>query len=135
VDDVLNVAFFVLHTAWIAFICLGWMWRRTRPWQLAAALLTALSWFGLGFWYGWGYCPCTDWHWQIRSRMGLDDPPSYVQLLIGELTGIVLERGAADALALAVLTAVTLLSVRWRLRDRLQSHQRRESADGTPFIE
>jgi hypothetical protein len=122
VDDVLNVAFFVLHTAWIAFICLGWMWHRTRAWQLAAALLTALSWGGLGLWYGWGYCPCTDWHWHVRARMGLDDPPSYIQLLIRELTGILLERGVADALAVVTLTTSTALSVMLRARDRQHSN-------------
>ena len=61
-DSILNGLFFVFHTAWIAFNCVGWIWRRTRPWQLATVSLTALSWFGLGVWYGWGYCPCTDWH-------------------------------------------------------------------------
>jgi hypothetical protein len=122
VDEVLNAAFFVFHTAWIAFTCLGWMWRRTRQWQLAAALLTALSWGGLGFWYGWGYCPCTDWHWHVRARMGFDDPPSYIQLLIRELTGILLERGVADALAVVTLTTSTVLSVMLRARDRRHSN-------------
>ena len=80
-DSILNGLFFVFHTAWIAFNCVGWIWRRTRPWQLATVSLTALSWFGLGVWYGWGYCPCTDWHWQVRARLGHQDPPSYIQLL------------------------------------------------------
>ena len=51
-DELLNAAFFVLHTTWIAFTCLGWIWRVTRPWQLSAAVLTALSWVGLGMLYG-----------------------------------------------------------------------------------
>ena len=121
-DEFLNAAFFVFHTAWIVFTILGWMWRKTRRWQLAMALLTALSWFGLGIWYGWGYCPCTDWHWRIRSRMGFDDPPSYIQLLIRVLTGSVVEPRIADALALVTLTVATLLSVMLRVRDRLRSN-------------
>ena len=87
-DQILNVGFFVFHSAWILFNCVGWMWRRTRPWQLATVSLTALSWFGLGIWYGWGYCPCTEWHWQVRARLGHHDPPSYLQLMIRELFGI-----------------------------------------------
>jgi hypothetical protein len=122
VDDLLNATFFVFHTAWVAFNCLGWMWRRTRPWQLAAALLTALSWGGLGLWSGWGYCPGTDWHWRVRARMGFEDPPSYIQLLIRELTGILLERGVADALAVVTLTTSTALSVMLRARDRRHSN-------------
>jgi Protein of Unknown function (DUF2784) len=121
VDQVLNVGFFVFHTSWIAFNCLGWMWRRTRPWQLATASLTALSWFGLGLWYGWGYCPCTDWHWQIRARLGFDDPPSYIQLLIRELTGIELAPGAANALAVVTLAASAFLGTALSVRDRKRS--------------
>ena len=82
---------------------LGWAWRRTRRWQLATVTLTALSWFGMGIWYGWGYCPSTDWHWQVRARLGYDNPPSYIQLLLREVVGINLEGpmgqhvGARDA--------------------------------------
>jgi Protein of Unknown function (DUF2784) len=117
-DWALDILFFVFHTGWILFNCLGWIWRRTRPWQLATVSLTALSWFGLGAVYGWGYCPCTDWHWQIRARLGHVDPPSYVQLLIRELTGLDPGRAAADAVAVVTLAAAAVLSVALNLRDR-----------------
>jgi hypothetical protein len=116
-DEVLNVGFFVFHTLWIVFNCVGWVWRRTRPWQLATVSLTALSWFGLGIWYGWGYCPSTDWHWQIRERLGYRDPPSYVQLLIRELTDIDLNPDVANALALGTLIAVGVLTAFLNIRD------------------
>jgi hypothetical protein len=118
VDAALNVAFFVFHTAWIGFNCLGWAWRRTRPWHLGTIALTALSWFGLGWWYGWGYCPCTDWHWQVRARMGFSDPPSYVQLLIRELTGIELQPIVANVVTLGTLVVAGGLSVGLNVRDR-----------------
>jgi Protein of Unknown function (DUF2784) len=117
-DQLLNVGFFVFHTAWIGFNCLGWMWRRTRPWQLATVSLTAVSWFGLGAWYGWGYCPCTDWHWQVRARLGFNDPPSYIQLLIRELTGIELGPYVADAVAVSTLAVAAALGVTCTIRDR-----------------
>jgi hypothetical protein len=120
-DHALNVMFFAFHTAWIAFTCLGWMWRRTRRYQLTTVSLTAGSWFGLGFWYGWGYCPCTEWHWQVRSRLGFVDPPSYIQLMIGEVTGIALGAPAADALALVSLAAAAALGVTLSVRDRRRS--------------
>jgi hypothetical protein len=123
-DEILNVGFFVFHTSWILFTCLGWIWRRTRPWQLATVFLTAVSWFGLGAWYGWGYCPCTDWHWRIRARLGYEDPPSYIQLLVWELTAINVSPGWADALALVTLAAAALLSVALTVRDRLQAVRR-----------
>jgi hypothetical protein len=115
-DEILNVVFFIFHTAWIVFNCLGWMWQRTRPWHLAMVSLTALSWFGLGVRYGWGYCPCTDWHWQVRARLGHDDPPSYIQLLIRELTGTDPGPTLADTLAVITLVVVALLSAVLNIR-------------------
>ena len=117
-DDILNVGFFVFHSAWILFNCLGWIWKRSRRWQLATVSLTAMSWFGLGLWYGWGYCPCTDWHWQVRERLGYVDPPSYVQLLIRELTGIDPGPELADVVAVVTLTAVAGIGVVLSIRDR-----------------
>jgi Protein of Unknown function (DUF2784) len=125
VDEALNVALFLFHTSWMAFNCVGWLWRRTRRWHLATVGLTGLSWFGLGIWYGWGYCPFTDWHWQVRTRLGYQDPPSYTQLLVVELTGIQLERLQADTITAGAFVVVTVLSVVLNARDRrrLATHE------------
>jgi hypothetical protein len=117
-DEVLNVAFFVFHTSWIVFNCLGWIWRRTRPWHLATIFLTALSWFGLGMLYARGYCPCTDWHWQVRARLGHRDPASHIQLLVTEVTGIDMTPSWADGIALCTLVVVAILSIVMNIRDR-----------------
>jgi hypothetical protein len=124
-DEALDAAFFVFHTTWIAFNCLGWMWRRTRPWHLWTVALTGLSWFGLGLWYGWGYCPCTDWHWQVRARLGHQDPDSYLQLLAREVLGLEVGRSLADGVAVATLGATGVLSIVLHVRDRRQSKERR----------
>ena len=117
-DDILNVGFFTLHSAWILFNCLGWVWRKTRVWHLVTVSLTALSWFGLGVWYGWGYCPCTDWHWQVRARLGYHDPPSYIQLLIRQLIRVDTGPILANALAVGTLTVVAAIGVVLSIRDR-----------------
>src|SRR5687768_16094599 len=124
-DHLLNIGFFAFHSAWILFNCLGWIWRKTRRWQLVTVSLTALSWFVLGIWYGWGYCPCTDWHWQVRERLGHQDPPSYIQLMIRELSGIDVSRTVADALALGTLTAAAVMSIVLNVRDRQRSNRLR----------
>ena len=118
IDEFLNVAFFAIHSSWIAFTCIGWAWSRTRKWHLGAVALTAFSWFGLGIVYGWGYCPCTDWHWLVRARLGYQDPPSYTQLLVKELFGAVPAAAVANALTVGVLAAAATLSVVLNLRDR-----------------
>ena len=125
-DRVLDIVFFLFHTSWIAFTCLGWIWRRTRGWHLVVISLTGLSWFGLGAWHGWGYCPFTDWHWRVRARLGHHDPPSYIQLLIRELTGIDLGPSGADALAVITLAAATVLSVVLYRRDRAVVEKREQ---------
>jgi hypothetical protein len=128
-DEALNVGFFVFHTSWIVFNCVGWLWRRSRRWHLATIAFTAVSWFGLGIHYGWGYCPCTDWHWQVRDRLGHRDPPSYMQLLITELTGLNLPAGWVDAGTGGVFGIVAVLSVVLNARDlRQRSHARQPRA-------
>lgn len=120
-DWALDAGFFVLHTLWIVFNCVGWIWRRTRRWQLVTVALTGMSWFGLGLWYGWGYCPCTDWHWRVRARLGYQDPDSYVQLLARELLGLEVARALADAVAVATLGAAAVLGVVMHARGRRHS--------------
>ncbi len=126
----LNILFFVLHSAWIALTCLGWAVRRTRLWQLAAVVLTALSWFGLGLIFGWGYCPCTDWHWQVRARLGYVDPPSYVQVLVRTATGLDPGPALSDAIAVVALVAAGGLGLTLHLRDRRRAAARRLPAGG-----
>jgi hypothetical protein len=128
-DEALNAGFFVFHTAWIAFNAVGWIWRRTRRWHLATVGLTALSWFGLGPWYGWGYCVCTDWHWQVRERLGYrGDPESYMKLLIAEVLGIDLSPFWADALTAGMFATVSVLGIALSVRDVRRQRFRRRPA-------
>ena len=84
----LDKFFFVFHSTLIVFNLLGWIWKKTRLANLIVILLTFLSWFILGIWYGFGYCPLTDWHWLVRKKMGYYDLPStYTKFLIDSLTG------------------------------------------------
>lgn len=81
--QILNIGFIIFHTALIVFNLTGWIWQKTRRLNLITLLLTAFSWVVLGFWYGFGYCPCTDWHWQVRRALGYDDMPrSYIEFLV-----------------------------------------------------
>ena len=95
--EFLNIFFFVFHTLLMLFNCFGWAWKKTRRWNLFTLLLTAASWFILGIWYGWGYCFCTDWHWDVREKMGLhDQSASYVHFLLLKLTGINFQKDLVD---------------------------------------
>lgn len=93
----LDIGFIIFHTVLILFNLFGWIWETTRRWNLATLLLTAFSWFGLGIWYGFGYCPCTDWHWIVRRKLGYTDMPnSYIKFLIHQLTGLNIDAAVVD---------------------------------------
>jgi hypothetical protein len=117
----LDVGFFLFHTLLIGFNVVGWAWPRTRVLHLLTMGATTFSWFVLGATYGWGYCLCTDWHFQVRQELGYHDPEStYVQLLVHQLFGVSLSVEAANWIAggvfafIVVATAVTWARVGWR---------------------
>ncbi|MEL7832608.1 DUF2784 domain-containing protein [Fodinibius sp. Rm-B-1B1-1] len=107
--ELLNIGFILFHTLLILFNLLGWIWKSTRRLHLVTIFLTAFSWFVLGIWYGFGYCFCTDWHWQVRRELGYTDMPnSYIKFLIELLTGINLSANFVD-LATAILFFLALV--------------------------
>ena len=84
----LDYFFNIFHSILVMFNLTGWAWQKTRRIHLMTISLTILSWFGLGLFYGWGYCPCTEWHWQIKYKLGETDLPySYVKYYADKLTG------------------------------------------------
>lgn len=129
----LDTFFLVFHSSFVVFNGGGWIWARTRRVHLAALLLTAGSWIGLGFWKGFGYCPLTDWHWQVRRHLGKGDmPSSYMKFLADTLLGTNLPAATVDAVTvggfLAALAASLYLNARdWR-RQREGRAAREEAA-------
>lgn len=115
----LDTFFLVFHTAFVLFNGTGWMWKRTRRLHLGTLLLTAGSWVGLGFWKGFGYCPCTDWHWQVRRRLGKGEglPDSYMKFLADALLGTDLPAAPVDAVTVAGFLVVLGLSLWLNVRD------------------
>ena len=115
----LDIFFFVFHSAYLLFNCFGWISRRLRALNLASLLLTASSWFILGIWYGWGYCPCTDWHWTVRQKLGyVDDTNSYIDLLINKITGVDLPDLLVDRMTLIIFLLSLSISAVLNIRDR-----------------
>lgn len=85
----LDLFFLVFHLLLVMFVLTGWIWNKTRPWHLAVVLLTLASWFILGLRYGIGYCPLTDWHFQVLRELGKTNlPNSYISYIITRFTGM-----------------------------------------------
>lgn len=117
--QLLNIFFFVFHTLLTLFNITGWLFRATRKWNLVTLLLTAFSWFVLGIWYGWGYCLCTDWHWQVREQLGYHDQQnSYIHFLLIKLTGINFNSNLVDNATLIIFLLSLSLSIWLNIRDR-----------------
>ena len=117
----LNIFFIVFHTLFTLFNITGWLFRATRKWNLVTLLLTAFSWFVLGIWYGWGYCLCTDWHWQVRERLGYHDQQnSYIHFLLLQLTGINFNETLVNNVTLIVFVISVVMSIWLNIRDRKQ---------------
>jgi hypothetical protein len=123
--SILNIFFFIFHTAFTLFNVTGWAFRKTRKLHLATMLLTAFSWFVLGIWYGWGYCLCTDWHWTVRQKLGIHDrSSSYIHFLIFELTGVDLNPLLVEKATLAVFVLCLVLNITLLIRDRRKRQRR-----------
>lgn len=115
---VLDMLLHVFHLALIGFNLTGWIWARTRKIHLVTIAATGFSWFILGLRYGLGYCPCTDWQWQIKLKLGETRlPASYVKYILDRLTGFDVSPAFADWLTGLSFGAAVLLSVTLNLRD------------------
>jgi len=114
----LNYFFFCFHTSLVLFNTFGWIFRKTRKWNLITLLLTAFSWFVLGIWYGWGYCFCTDWHWNIRRHLGYHDKSnSYIHFLALKLTSINFQPQLVDTITVIVFFTSLVLSLWLNIKD------------------
>lgn len=93
----LDYFFLYFHFALVLFNLFGWLWAKTRKWNLILLLLTGASWFILGIFYGIGYCPLTAWHWTILNKLGTTNlPNSYITYIISRITGINLRDGLVN---------------------------------------
>lgn len=77
----------LLHLGVELFCVTGWIFPATRLANLVLVVLIAISWFGLGKFYGFGYCLITDIQWKIKERLG-ERPlyPSFVKYQFDRIT-------------------------------------------------
>lgn len=115
----LNIFFFVFHSIFTLFNIVGWAFPKTRKLHLITMLLTAVSWFVLGIWYGWGYCVCTDWHWRVREALGYHDRSnSYIHFLLLKLTGKNFDPQLVEVMTLIIFLICFVLSISLNIVDK-----------------
>ena len=114
----LNIFLIIFHTAFTLFNIIGWAFPKTRKLHLITMVLTAASWFILGIWHGWGYCICTDWHWQVREAMGIHDrSDSYIHFLLLKITGIDFKPKLVDQATLIIFSLSIALTAWFNWQD------------------
>jgi hypothetical protein len=115
----LDLFFLIFHTALTLFNLFGWIWKRTRKLNLITLLLTFLAWFGLGIFYGIGYCPLTDWHFQVLRKSGETNlPDSYITYIIQRLTGFSPSERIVEIFTVTLFFLALFLSVYLNFRGR-----------------
>jgi hypothetical protein len=116
---ILDIFFVVFHTSIILFNLFGWIWRKTRIYNLILLMLTGISWLVLGLLVGTlGYCPLTDWHFNVLNKLGVPDlPSSYVKYLADRLTGLNFDSSVVDKVTLYAFLAALGLSLIFNIRD------------------
>ncbi len=126
---ILDILFVAFHTSLILFNLFGWIWKRTRLANLITLALTGGSWLILGMIVGMiGYCPLTDWHFNILYKLGKTNLPiSYIKYLADRLTGLDFDQTLIDNATLYGFIIALIISLLLNARDfrkrRLEKQQ------------
>ena len=108
----LDLLLTIVHLAIILFNLIGWIFLRTRRLHFVFIVLTAASWFILGIWFGMGYCPVTDWQWNVKEQLGERNLPSnFVEYFAEKITGYDLNEQLVNTVIGVCFATAALLSV------------------------
>lgn len=101
------------HLIVIGLNLFAWVWPKTRKLHLYIVGITLACWLILGIWYGIGYCPLTDWQWQVKSQLGETNlPNSFVKYYLDWLTGKNIPDGTVDIITLVSFLIAIICSVK-----------------------
>ncbi|MCC7401812.1 MAG: DUF2784 domain-containing protein [Chitinophagaceae bacterium] len=108
----LDIFLTITHLSLITFNLFAWLWHITRKAHLIVAAVTLASWFILGIWYGWGYCPITDWEWNVKEKLGETNlPNSFIKYFADKITGRDFSPSFIDQATLLTFLAAIAASV------------------------
>jgi len=108
----LDILLTLAHLSLIGFNLFGWIWPKTRKAHLITVAATAFSWFVLGIWFGWGYCPITDWQWKVKEKLGETDlPNSFIKYYADKISGKDIDPKIVDTATLIVFLVVIILTL------------------------
>jgi hypothetical protein len=108
----LDILLTLTHFALIGFNLFGWIWTKTRKAHLITVAATVFSWFILGIWFGWGYCPITHWQWIVKEKLGETNlPNSFIKYYADKISGKDIDPSVVDTATLVSFLIVIALAV------------------------
>jgi hypothetical protein len=110
--QLVDIFYSLLHFIIIAFNLFGWIWPKTRKAHLISVIATAASWFLLGIWFGIGYCPITDWQWDVKERLGETDlPASFIKYFADKIFNTDFSSSLINTVTVVSFALAAMLSV------------------------
>lgn len=101
-----------IHLLIIGANLFAWIWHKTRKLHLYIVGITLFCWLILGIWYGIGYCPITDWQWQVKTKLGeVNLPNSFVKYYLDGVTGTNIPDTTVDIITLVAFLMAIICSV------------------------
>lgn len=109
---ILDVIYTIVHLLIIGFNLFAWAFPATRKLHLYGVAVTLACWLILGIWYGIGYCPVTDWQWQVKAQLGEQNlPNSFVKYYADQLLGQPVDSNLVDVLTAGSFLLSIMISV------------------------
>ena len=132
---VLDFVFYFFHIFIVVLNLFGWIPRATRRLHRWCVGITATCWLAIGAAYNFiGYCPLTDWHWQIKRARGETGlPDSFITYLCNQI-GFYPNPAHVDiavGITFAAIVIVTIVLWRKEKKSRLSSYAK-ASEDRSP---
>lgn len=109
----LDILLTIVHLIIVGFNLFGWIPQKTRRLHFWFAMVTLGCWTILGIWFGLGYCPVTDWQWQIKHQLGEQNlPASFIKYFADKVTGMNISPTLIDVLTLGLFLIAIAISVK-----------------------
>jgi len=83
-------------------------------------MLTGASWFILGIFYGIGYCPLTDFHWDVLIKLGNTDlPNSYIKYIFDRVFGTDVSSRLVEILTVILFFLALFISLYLNFKNKI----------------
>ncbi|NPA34065.1 MAG: DUF2784 domain-containing protein [Chlorobi bacterium] len=106
----LDIILEVVHIVVVVFNLIGWIFPTTRFLHWISVNITAFSWLIMGFFYGFGYCFLTDWHWKVKAQLGrMPSENSFITYFLHKL-GVIIDGSTVDLITAIAFASVFILS-------------------------